>query len=258
MGKRKIAVVTGASGGFGREFVKLLAEDKAIDEIWAVARNEERLHELVTEFGSKIRTYSVDLSDREEVQAFGMIIRNADINILYLINNAGYGKFCSYEDLDVDESLNMLDLNIGAVVALGLVCIPYMKKGSHIINIASQAAFQPLPYLNIYSATKVFVRNYSRALNVELKDKGISVTAVCPGWMKTRFFERANIGAAKGITHFTAMRTPDKVAKKALCDAKKGKDVSVSGAYARIEHMLVKILPQKLTMRLWVWMQGIK
>ena len=93
---------------------------------------------------------------------------------------------------------------------------------------------------------------------MELKDKGITVTAVCPGWMKTGFYNRANIGAAKGITHFTAIRTPDKVAKKALRDAKKGKDVSVSGVYARLEHTVVKILPQRIVMKLWVWLQRIK
>ena len=105
--------------------------------------------------------------------------------VKYLINNAGFAKFCSYDDISVEESLNLIDLNIGAVVALGLVCIPHMENGSHIINIASQASFFPLPYQNIYSSTKAFVRNYTRALNVELKEKGIRATAVCPGWMKT-------------------------------------------------------------------------
>jgi len=85
----------------------------------------------------------------------------------------------------------MIDLNISSVVAMELVCIPYMTQGSHIINIASQAAFQPLPHQNIYSSTKSFVRNYTRALNVELKDKGITATAVCPGWMKTGLFDMA-------------------------------------------------------------------
>lgn len=87
----------------------------------------------------------------------------------------------------------MIHVNIDAVVAMGLVCIPYMKKGSHLINIASQASFQPLPYQNIYSSTKSFVRNYSRALNVELKEKGIYVTAVCPGWIKQTFIREQKL-----------------------------------------------------------------
>ena len=84
-------------------------------------------------------------------------------------------------------------MNIDAVVAMGLVCIPYMKKGSHLINIASQTSFQPLPYQNIYSSTKSFVRNYSRALNVELKEKLFMFTAVCPGWIKTDLYKRQKL-----------------------------------------------------------------
>ena len=258
MEKRKIAIITGANGGFGREFVKLLAPEDTIDEIWAVARNEKTLEELSVEFGPKIRTYSMDLSDKEEVKGFGAIIDAAHVDIVYLINNAGYGKFCSYENLSVDESINMIDLNVSAVVALGLLCIPHMKKGSHIINIASQAALFPLPYMNIYSATKVFVRNYSRALCVELKNRGISVTAVCPGWMKTDFVNRMNVDGVKRRTHFTGMRMPDKVAKKALQDAKKGKDTSVYGLFSKAMHVFIKIVPHQIPMKMWLRINGLK
>lgn len=133
MSGKSIAIVTGANGGLGKEFVKLLLKEENVSEIWAIARNEETLKRLSDEFGNKIRIFSVDLSSRASV----------------------------------DESLNMIDLNISAVVALSLTCIPYMNKDSRIINIASQASFFPLPYQNIYSSTKVFVRNYIRALNVE-------------------------------------------------------------------------------------------
>lgn len=99
----------------------------------------------------------------------------------------------------------MIDLNCGGVVAMGLVCIPYMSAGSRMLNVASQSAFQPLPYLNIYGATKAFVRNYSRALNIELKERGITVTAVCPGWMDTDLFDRARVGAKKAPRKFAGM-----------------------------------------------------
>ena len=117
----------------------------------------------------------------------------------------------------------MIDLNISAVVALGLVCIPYMEKGSHIINIASQASFFPLPYQNIYSSTKAFVRNYTRALNVELKSRGIYATAVCPGWMKTGLFDRGLIGAKNGTNKFSGMVTPMLLPPKHLWMLKKEK-----------------------------------
>ena len=133
-----------------------------------------------------------------------------------------------------------------------------MERGSHIINIASQASFFPLPYQNIYSSTKAFVRNYTRALNVELKEKGISATAVCPGWMKTGLFDRGLIGAQKGTNNFSGMVTPDVVAKKALLDAEKGKDISVYGLYVKSTHFLSKITPQRLMMKIWLNQQGIK
>lgn len=255
MRKKNIAIITGASSGFGKEFVRFLAKNRALDEIWAVARDEKKLQRLASEFKAKLKIFSVDLSDRKELKSFGFVIKEANVNIVYLINNAGYGKFCSYENLNVDESANMIDLNISAVVGMGLLCIPYMRKGSHIINIASQASFQPLPYLNIYSATKAFVRNYSRALNVELKERGISVTAVCPGWMRTAFFDRAEIGAEKGIKNFVGITTPDKVAAKALRDAKKGKDISVYGIYVKCAHLIAKLLPQRIMMKIWLKQQ---
>ena len=258
MRKKRIAIVTGASSGFGREFVKLLVSKKEIDEIWAVARDRKKLKQLVSVYGKKVRCISMDLSDKNRIKKFDSILKKENVCISYLINNAGYGKFGSYGDLDVDSSLNMIDLNVSGVVAMGLVCIPYMKRGSHIINVASQAAFQPLPYLNIYSATKAFVRNYSRALNVELRDRGISVTAVCPGWMKTAFFDRAEIGAAKGVNRFIGMTSPGKVAAKALKDAKKGKDTSVYGGYVKSAHLFAKLFPQRTVMKVWLWLQGDK
>lgn len=258
MEKKNIAIVTGASSGLGKEFVKLLVKDNNLDEIFVLSRNEEKLNNLKSEFGEKIQPYSVDLSDVENIKTFGKFLENKQANIKILINNAGFAKFCSYDDISVDESLNMIDLNISGVVAMGLVCIPFMEKGSHIINIASQAAFQPVPYQNIYSATKSFVKNYSQALNVELKDKGITVTAVCPGWIKTDLYNRACINADKGTTKFVFMVTPDVVAKKALKDAYKGKDISVYGLYVNICRLMSKFLPEKIIMKIWLLQQGIK
>ena len=254
---KNIIVITGASSGFGKEFVKLLINTD-IDEIYALARNEEKLQALASEFGAKIKPYSIDLSDAENIKNFGKYLENQDVNIKMLINNAGFAKFCSYDDISIDESLNMINLNINGVVAMGLVCIPFMKEGSNIINVASQAAFQPVPYQNIYSSTKSFVKNYSQALNVELKEKGISVTAVCPGWMKTNLFERGCIGAKKCVKHYTCIVSPDVVAKKALKDALNGKDISVYGAFVHFCRFMSKILPEKWIMKAWLLMQNIK
>lgn len=256
--KKQIAIITGASGGLGKEFVRLLVEDPVLSEIWAIARSQEKLNQLTEDFGDKIRTFALDLSQRETVKLLDAELKHSESDIKYLINNAGFAKFCSYDDISIEESLNMIDLNISAVVALGLICIPYMEKDSRIINIASQASFFPLPYQNIYSSTKAFVRNYTRALNVELKEKGIHATAVCPGWMDTGLFARGVIGAKKGTSNFSGMVKPDVVAKKAIADAKKGRDISVYGLYVKSTHLLSKLMPQKLMMKIWLNQQGIR
>lgn len=255
--KQNIAVITGASSGLGKEFVRLLYKRKKIDTIWAIARNQGKLEKLKDEFDDKIKIFSLDLSDTKKILRFQEVLKKEKPNIRYLINSAGFGKFCSYQDMSIENSVNMIDLNCSGIVSMGLVCIPYMSKHSHIINIASQASFQPLPYLNIYSSTKAFVRYYSRALNVELKDKGISVTAVCPGWIKTEFFKRAKIGADKAINNFSGIVIPKLVAKKALNDANKGKDMSVYSLYIKLNHIVAKILPQKVMMKIWLKQQGL-
>ncbi len=253
--KKTIAVITGASGGLGKEFVRILSDKRELDEIWAIARNESKLNELKTLYGNKVIVFSHDLSDKNFVCEFESKIKDANAEIKYLINNAGFAKFCSYNDISVAESLNMIDLNVSAAVAMGLICIPYIKRNGHIINIASQSAFQPLPYLNIYSATKAFLRNYTRALNVELKDRGITATAVCPGWMNTGLLDRGAIGASHTVTNFAGMASTAAVAQKAIKDADKGKDMSVYGAYTKFCHLVAKLLPQKIMIKLWMHQQ---
>jgi hypothetical protein len=255
---KNIAVITGASSGLGREFVKLLADDAGIVEIWSVARGKEKLEMLHKEYGGRIRTFALDMSEKKNIELLADNMMQESVNVKVLVNSAGFAKFGSYSEQNISESLSMIDLNISGVTAMCLACIPMMSKGSMIINIASQASFQPLPYMNIYSATKAFVRNYSRALNVELKEKGISVTAVCPGWMDTAFFERAETGAAKAPNRFVNITAPYKVAEKALSDAKKGKDISVYGTYTKFAHAAAKLLPQKVMMKMWMYQQRIK
>ena len=254
---KKIAIVTGASTGLGREFVKIIKEKKEIDEIWAIARHRDKLDKRRRQMGPKVIPISLDLSQTALIEEFGHRLAQSGVEIRYLVNNAGYAKFCSYGDLSIADSLNMIALNIGGVVAMGLTCIPYMPVGSHIINIASQAAFQPLPYQNLYSSTKAFVRNYTRALHVELKDRGISATAVCPGWLKTDLYDRANIGAVKATRCFFGMTVPDKIARKAVADADKGKDLSVYGLYVNCCHIGAKLLPQRVVMKIWLRQQRI-
>lgn len=255
---KNIAVVTGASGGFGKEFARLLCRKDDLDEIWAVARSADKLAALQAECGSKIKPVASDLSLRDSFDRIAALLQEEAVTVRYVINNAGFAKFCAYDDLSIDESRNMIDLNVNAVVTLGLLCIPYMTAKSRIINVASQASFQPLPYMNLYAATKAFVRNYTEALNVELKSAGITATAVCPGWMQTDLFARGDVPAKKKPTVFSHLSDPALVAQKALRDADKGKAISVYGAYVKFCHLAAKLLPHKTMMKLWLRQQKIK
>jgi len=257
MDKKNIAIITGANSGIGKEFTKLLSKYSDIDEIWAIARNQDRLNEVRRNCGEKIRIFSMDLTDRANLNAIELLLQTEQPDVRYLVNCAGYAVFCDYGDISKEVSISMIDLNVAATVAMCVMCIPYMSEGSHIVNMSSQASFQPVPFQNIYSATKAFILNYTRALNVELNSRGIRATAVCPGWMNTRLIERASIGAKRGTTKFPHMTEPDVVAEQALADANNDKDISVYSGYIKLSHLLSKLLPEKLVMKVWLMQQDL-
>ncbi len=246
--RKRISIVTGATGGLGREFVKLLLKED-VDEIWMVARNTEKLNKLNEDYGSKIVPISCDLSQIKSLDVIEGMLLECKPLVCYLINNAGGGRMGSYNEFSKAEIEAHIMTHCTATAVLCSLCIPYMEKGSHIVNMASQAAFQPVPYINLYAAGKAFVRSYTRALNVELKDTGIVSTVACPGWVKTDLLESKRNG--KQI-HFPGLALPEAVAAKTFKDAKKDKDISVYGAYVKYMHMLAKIFPQRLVMKTWL------
>lgn len=249
---KRIAIITGATGGIGREFTRLLVEED-IDEVWTVARNEKKLQELKKLYGEKVIPLAKDLTHTEEICEIEEKIKGESAEVLYLVNNAGMAKMGSYQEFSIQELENTIDLNCKAPVILSNLCIPYMKKGSHILNISSASAFQPNPYINLYVASKAFERSYSRALNVEVENLGIIVTAVCPSWVDTEMLIKERNGKK---VKFPGIVTAEAVAKQAMKDAKKGKDMSICSFYVKCQHVNVKLMPQKLTMKLW--MHGLK
>lgn len=253
----KIAIVTWASSGLWKIFVDFLNKEKDINQIWVLARSKDKLEELADKYWDKILPYVIDLSNHDEIIRFSKKLESADVNIWYLVNNAWFWKFWSSMEVPLDDSLNMIDLNIKAVISMCNICIPYMKKWDHIINIASVASFMPIPYMNAYAATKVFVRNYSRALNVELKESWISVTAVCPLWMKTNFMKVWDIWLKKAPKVYKPTLDPKAVVEKAVEDAKKWKDMSVYSGYSKIMRVLSLIIPDKMLMNMWLKMQKL-
>ncbi len=248
---KKIAILTGATGGLGREFLKNILNEE-IDEVWAIARNEQRLSELHEQYGEKVVPISIDLSKMQELEQIRQLLDEKKPQVTYLINNAGLAKMGKYNDFSIEEIDKTINVNCKAPVMLAQICIPYMRKGSRILNISSASAFQPNPYINLYAASKAFERNYSRALNVELEGTGIISVAVCPGWIDTELLQK-EINGKK--VKFPGLVTPDRVVKQAIKDAKKGKDMSVCSMYVKCQHVYVKLLPQRLVMK--IWMAGI-
>ncbi|MBQ7982939.1 MAG: SDR family NAD(P)-dependent oxidoreductase, partial [Clostridia bacterium] len=183
----KIAVITGASSGMGRQFVLQLAQKEPFDEIWVISRSQENLEALRGECTTPLRVLALDLGQEESIEAYSAQLAVQQPDIRVLVNCAGYGKFGASCDIPVQEQLGMIDLNCRAMAAMTMASLPYMTSGSKIVQVDSLSAFQPVPYMTVYGATKAFVLSYSRAMNVELASRGIRVMAVCPGWVNTGF-----------------------------------------------------------------------
>ena len=187
----KIAIVTGASSGLGAAFVRRLDALGGLDEIWGVARRGERMEALAAELRTPMRPLALDLTRLESVETLRVLMRKEAPEVAVLVNAAGFGKFGTCADLTLQETCDMIDLNCRAAAALTAAVLPYMGRGSRVLEICSSAAFQPLPGFNVYAATKAFLLRYSRALRWEAAPRGIRVTAVCPGWIRTDFMDVA-------------------------------------------------------------------
>lgn len=245
----KIAIITWASSWIWKIFIEKLIKEKDLDQIRVLARSTDKLNELKKEYWDKIVPYTIDLSIQDEITKFSKKLKEEKYEIKYLVNNAWYGKFWASDEVPLEDSLNMIDLNIKAVVSMCHFCTPFMHKWDHIINIASVASFQPLPYINDYAATKAFVKNYSRALNIELKEKWITVTAVCPIWMKTNFMKVGDIWLKKAPKIYKPTVNPEKVVQKAISDAKKWKDLSLYSIYSKWMQFISCIIPDRRLMK---------
>lgn len=240
-----IAIVTGATGDIGEEFVKSLLSET--DQVWAVGRSENKLTSLKEKYGDKIVPVRVDLSDRDDIFSFCRKIESGKPEIKYLVNNAGVAKMKPVSDFTLEEISDMLDINDKAATLICRACIPYMVKGSYILNVASASAFQPNPYIALYSASKAYLLSFTRSLNVE--NENITCTAVCPGWVDTQMLPKQRDG--KDI-RYPGMTPASKVVEVALKDCHKGKDVSVCSFYFRYMRFLSKVTPHSIAMKMWV------
>ena len=255
----KIAVITGASSGMGRELVKQIAKKECFDEIWVIARRAEALASLKKEVKVKICPITLDLKKSESFETYKKLLKEERPEVAFLGNVAGFGKFGRYDQISLDDCMDMIDLNCKALVAMTQITLPHMKKGSKILQLDSLSAFQPVPYLNVYGSTKSFVLSYSRALNRELKTKGIRVMSVNPGWVKTEFFDHATATSNDAVIYYNVMYEAKDVIKTAIRDLyHTKKDVSIHGLQIKLQVLAVKFLPHKLVMDIWMKQQKHK
>jgi len=251
-----IAIVTGASSGMGREFVLQLTNYAAVDEIWAIARRKEHLETLKKECQVPVRVLPLDLCEESSFASYAKALSDEKPEVSLLVNAAGFGKFGASEDIPLDDELRMIDLNCKALVAITRLTLPYMGPGSHILQLDSLSAFQPVPWITTYGASKAFVLSYSRAMNRELKSRSIRMMAMNPGWVKTEFFNHAFQTNDAKVQYFDRLYEARDVVATGLRDLyKRKKDYSVHGLPVRMQVRLVKLLPHKLIMNIWLKQQ---
>lgn len=249
-----IAVVTGASSGMGREFVLQLSEYVAVDEIWVIARRENALEALKQEVSVRVRPVPLDLCQQSSFDVYAALLEKEQPNVRLLVNASGFGKFGPYHKVTPEDDCRMIDLNCKALLMMTRLTVPYMAPGSHILELDSLSAFQPVPYITTYGATKAFVLSYARAMNQELKSRGIRVMALNPGWVKTEFFNHAFQTNADGeVRYFNRLYEAKDVVRTGLRALYRSrKDYCVPGLPVKGQVLLVKLLPHSLVMKTWL------
>lgn len=256
----RIAVITGASSGLGYEYVRELnRKEKQIGEIWAIARREDRLEELSGISRIPVRILPYDLTERRSMDAISAKLAAEKPDIVLLINAAGFGKIGSSQEIGVEETGRMIDLNCRAAVEMTYLCLPYMKAGARIMEVCSTSAFQPFQYLNVYAATKAFLYRFSRALRVELFSRKIKVTAVCPYWIRdTEFIAGAEkSGGRKMIRHYPLSSRVHSVAARSLADSRIGLAVSTPGIVCTVHRIAAKVIPSEIMMGIWAILRRV-
>ncbi len=245
----KTVLITGASGGIGYEFAHIFAEHKY--NLVLVARNESRLleikEEISTKYGVNVNIFAKDLSVISGIDEIYNSLNNENISINVLINNAGFGEFGFFKDIDWTKEQQMINLNILALTYLTKLFMKDMISAGEgkILNLASTAAFQPGPLMAVYFATKAYVLSFSEAIANELKGTGVTVTALCPGPTESGF---AKAASAQETKLFKNKRIPSskEVALFGFNALMKGKTVVIHGLLNKIMAFSIRLTPRKL------------
>lgn len=245
----KVAVITGASGGLGEQFVKEVSHLPDIDEIWMIARRRDRMEKIAESVEKACRIIKADLSERNELKQISVLLAEIRPEIHLLINNAGVTEKRSFCEQTETELENVITVNVTAPVLLTRMCLPYMGRRTSIINIASVCAFAPFYDLPLYAAAKRCMLHFGRALDAQLEDSGISVLTVCPGNMETGMNSRAEQAKKKSRNRFVPYLDTVLVARGSLKAAEGGRKVYTPGIVYRLFHLIAWLLPDSLLLR---------
>lgn len=248
--KNKTVLITGASSGIGKEFATNLANEGA--NLILTARSKEELNKLARQLESLhpdiwVKTIPVDLSELNGVNKLISSINDQKLSVNYLINNAGFGKFCEFADESFETYNKMIMLNINALVELTYRLLPKMisRNSGGIINVASTGAFQPLPYQAVYGASKAFVLHFSEALSGEVLNSNIRILALCPGVTESNFMKNANADTTK-----MKFSTAESVVSSALNAFAKNKIYTVSGLGNYLQSLIPRVVSRMQTVKI--------
>lgn len=253
----RIAVITGASSGLGKEFALQIDQLQGAlkpDEFWLIARRFSEMEKLARRLSRPCRIHSLDLLEEASLIELEQTLLREQPEILWLVNSAGFGKIGSMDTLDGTEQKNMLRLNCEVPLLLSKLCSPYLVRGANVLQISSVAAFVPQPHFAVYAATKSFLLSFSRALAREWKERGIRVLAVCPNPMETEFFQVAGTNEKSSGIKKIGLESPTDVAAAALKKVQYGRDLSVSSFWAKLVLLAAKVFPHRwiLTWEKWL------
>lgn len=246
---KEFALITGATAGIGYELAKLFAADHL--NLVLVARNEARLKGVAAELRNDhkidVITLANDLSKTAAPREIFDALRDTPVSVL--VNNAGFGSQGAFVDEKLELSLNMMHVNMDALVQLThLFLEPMLKHGQgRILNVASTAGFQPGPFTNVYYATKAFVFSFSVALAEELAGSGVAVTTLCPGFTKTEFHERAGMQRS---SRWLKMMSAEDVARIGYRGLMNGKRIVVPGLTNKVTAAVSRRLSPIFTARI--------
>lgn len=247
----EIAIITGASAGLGQAFFhSIVRQYPKLEQIWLIARRTERLEEMAADSPIPVRVLPMDLTLDASYRALEDTLAAEKPAVRILINNAGLGELANMADSRWDTQIRMVDLNCRGLTAVATMVLPYMRRGSFMVNIASIAAFAPTARMTVYSSTKAYVLSLSKGLREELHAAGVNVLAVCPGPMETEFLAVANITGRSDTFKRLPYSNPQRVADKALVKGAAGRAVYTPLAFFKFYRIVAKLLPHNLVMKL--------